>query len=97
MKKGSDSLTFLTGVFVGAVVGGVTALLVSEDSRREVKNRIEKDGKRFFTAAKKELKTINKKYGPQLKTVKDEAIEKLKEARGGFEKGFVKAKKTKGK
>lgn len=93
MQKNNDSLVFMSGVVLGAVVGGAMALLFAPASGEETRRKIGKAGKKAVKDLKKGAKEISEKLEPKLEEVKKEVVEKVEEMREGFEKGIKAIKK----
>lgn len=88
MSKGNtNSLTFLSGVVLGAVVGGAMGILFAPAAGTETREKLAKKGKKALKDIKKSAKEVGDKIEPAIENVKKEVTEKFKEVRGGFQKG----------
>jgi len=93
MQKDNSSLLFLSGILVGAVVGGLTGILLAPASGEATRKEIAKKGKKTLDEIKKEALEIEKKLEPKITELKEEVGEKVDELKKGFTKGYKTAKK----
>jgi gas vesicle protein len=87
MQKNNDSLVFMSGVILGAVVGGAMALLFAPASGEETRKRLAKTSDKAMKDLKKKVDEVGDRLEPTIKNVKKELAEKVEEMREGFEKG----------
>ena len=92
-QKDNSSLVFMSGVVLGAVVGGAVALLFAPASGEETRAKIAKESKKAVKDIKKGAKELGAKVEPALEEVKKGISQKVEEVREGFEKGVKAVRK----
>jgi gas vesicle protein len=95
-RRDTGSLVFLSGIVLGAVVGGAMGVLFAPATGEETRKKIAKKGKKAWKDVKEEAAELGEKLEPTVAEVKEKIGEKISEIQEGFDKG-VKATSTKRK
>lgn len=93
MRRDNNSLLFISGVILGAVVGGAMGVLFAPASGEETRDKIAKKSKKVMKEVKKGAQELGEKIEPALENVKKEFAERVEEMKAGFEKGAKAVKK----
>ena len=94
-KKDSGSLTFMSGIILGAAVGAMISLITAPENGKKTRVRLAKKGKEALRELEKGAKEIGVKLEPTIKTVKNEVEEKVGEVKEGFKEGVHRSKNKK--
>lgn len=85
-KKAKTGLSFVWGVFTGAVVGGVSALLFAPKKGSELRGDIKDSTAKAVEASSQALQTVTQKTTEVVKVVETKATELVDDAKQAFQK-----------
>jgi len=88
MNKNNNSLLFVSGIVLGAVIGGAMGILFAPATGEETRKELSKKGQKALKNVKKKAKEVGDKIEPALENVKKELSEKIEEVKEGFEAGI---------
>ena len=93
MQKDNNSLLFLSGVILGAVVGGGMGVLFAPQSGEDTRLELSKRSKKFYKEMRKNAGEVGKKLEPTIREVQKQVGEKLGEVKEGFTEGIKSVRK----
>ena len=88
MKNSRDSLAFVSGVVLGAAIGGILGVLFAPESGEDTRKKLAKKGKKALKDLKEEANEARKKLEPKIAAVKREVGKKVEDVKEGFISGM---------
>ena len=92
-QKDNSSLLFLSGIILGAVVGGTMGILFAPEAGEKTRKKLTQKGKKVWKEVQEEAKEVGERLEPKIKKMKKEISKKVDELQAGFEKGVKTASK----
>ncbi|MDD3647002.1 MAG: YtxH domain-containing protein [Candidatus Dojkabacteria bacterium] len=86
--KEKGTIPFLSGVILGAVVGGALGVLFAPAEGKETRRKIALKGKKALKEVKDSAAEAGKKIKPALEGIRKGVVEKVEDVKEGFEKGI---------
>ncbi|MBU0976284.1 MAG: YtxH domain-containing protein [Patescibacteria group bacterium] len=86
--KEKGTLPFLSGVILGAAIGGAIGILFAPAEGKETRRKIGQKGKKAFNEMKGSALEAGRKIKPALEGIRKGVVEKVEDVKEGFEKGI---------